>query len=87
MQPDDRIRRRDLAALFVDGKRFVVNGRPGVPRNACVEQFDGGLRCWASRQWLDDDAANYVRNNAKYLPDSNSFVWNIGVRVWEVRKG
>lgn len=87
LQPDPRIGKRDLGAWFHDGKRYVVNARPGVPRNACVEQFDSALRCWASHQWLDDEAANYVRANATYSPEQNAFLWKVGVRVPEIRKG
>ena len=86
-QPDSRVHKNALASFTVAGTRFVVNGRPGVPRNACVEEFDGSLRCWASKAWLDDAAANFVRANATFRPENNCFVWNDGVRVWEVRKG
>lgn len=87
LQPDIRIHKRDLASFIIGGKRFVVNGRPGVPRNACVEEFDGALRCWASHQWLDDEAAAYVKAHATYLPENNAFAWKPGVRILEVRKG
>jgi len=85
-QPDRRIRVRDLGSFTINGKRYVVNLRPGVPRNACIEEYDGGLRCWASRTWLDDEAAAFVRDNSE--PAShNKFIWNKGIRVREVRKG
>ena len=87
VQPDPRIRKENLGAFFIKGKRYVVNANPGVPRNACVEEFDGALRCWASHQWLDDSAADFIRQNATYLPDNNAFIWKVGVRVPEVRKG
>ena len=86
-QPDPRIRKHELASWTHGGKRFVVNLRPGVPRNACVEEFrEGSLRCWASRTWLDDDATEFVRANSTQT-ENNSFVWNEGVRVRESRRG
>jgi hypothetical protein len=85
-QPDPRIHKNDLASFTSNGKRFVVNGSPGVPRNACIEEVGGRLRCWASHVWLDDAAAAFVRANAAPT-ENDSFVWNDGVKVWEVRKG
>lgn len=85
-QPDHRIHMRDLGVLDLNGKRFVINLRPGVPFNACIEEFKGSLRCWASHNWLDDEAAAFVRNNATPT-DNNAFVWNEGVRVKETRRG
>lgn len=85
-QPDSRIRKYELGSFTLEGKKFVVNLRPGVPRNACIEEFDGGLRCWASHTWLDNDAAAFVRENS--VPTkNNAFVWKPGVRVREVWKG
>lgn len=85
-QPDNRLRVGDLGSFTINGRRFVVNLRPGVPRNACIEEFDGALRCWASHTWLTPDAADFVRANA--VPtDGNAFAWKPGVRVREVRKG
>jgi hypothetical protein len=89
-QPDNRIHKHELGSFTPKpGKtRFVVNLRPGVPRNACVEEFrEGALRCWASHTWLDETAAEYVRNNATFNVDQNSFVWNAGVKVQETRRG
>ena len=89
-QPDNRIHRHELGSFTptVGGRRFVVNLRPGVPRNACIEEFrEGSLRCWASHTWLDDKSADFVRANATYNPDNNSFVWNEGVKVQETRRG
>ena len=90
MQPqvrDNRIQKRDLGSFTVKGTRLVVNLQPGVPRNACIEEVDGVLRCWASREPLDQEAADYVRENAIYRPENNTFVWKDGVMAWEVRKG
>ena len=87
-QPDTRIHKHELGSFTHRGKRFVVNLRPGVPRNACIEEFrKGGLRCWASHTWLDDKAADFVRTNATFNLDKNSFVWKNGVRVRETRRG
>jgi len=89
-QPDDRIHVKNLGSFTPDGKgkRFVINLKQGVPRNACIEKDrDGVLRCWASHSWLDEEAAAYVRENATFNPEGNSFCWNEGVRVQETRKG
>jgi hypothetical protein len=77
---------RDLGYLYLEGKRFVVNTRPGLPRNACVEEEGGQLRCWASRSPLTAEAESFVRDNASPT-GHGTFVWNEGVRVREVRKG
>lgn len=87
MQPDNRIGVWDLGYYIINGRRYVVNRRPGVPRNAVIEEVDGNLRCWASRIWLTDEAAQFVRQFATHEPNNNSFIWNQGVRVEEVRKG
>ncbi|MFW9998092.1 MAG: hypothetical protein ACFFD4_38980 [Candidatus Odinarchaeota archaeon] len=63
-----------------------MNLRRGVPRNACVEEFRGKLRCWASRTWLDGQAARFVRQNAEFLEGNNAFVWKDGVSVKETWK-
>lgn len=86
-QPDTRIRKHELGSFTHNGKRFVVNLRPGVPRNACIEVFrNGALRCWASHTWLDDEAAQFVRDNS--IPTrNNAFVWNEGVKVKETKRG
>ena len=87
-QPDHRIRTHELGSFTSGGTKFVVNLRPGVPRNACIEEFrDGTLRCWASHTWLDDKAADFVRENATYREEQNSFVWNDGVKVRETQRG
>lgn len=87
-QPDHRIHKYELGSFTMNGKRFVVNLRPGVPRNACIEEFrNGGLRCWASHNWLDDEAAEFVRANATFNQESNHFVWNDGVKVRETKRG
>lgn len=75
-QPDNRIGIRDLGHFFFNGKKYVVNRRPGVPRNACIEEFEGKLRCWASKIWLTDDAAKVVRENATFNEKQNHFTWN-----------
>ncbi len=87
-QPDSRIHKHELGLLNLDGQRFVVNLRRGVPFNSCVEKFrNGSLRCWASHNYLDDEAADFVRENSTFNPDTNSFVWNEGVKVRERRRG
>ena len=87
-QPDNRIHKHELGSFTLNGKRFVVNLKPGVPRNACIEEFrNGALRCWASYQWLDDEAAEYVSANATYNAENNHFVWNDGVKVRETKRG
>lgn len=87
-QPDNRVHKHELGSFTIHGKRFVVNLRPGVPRNACIEEFrNGGLRCWASHNWLDDRAAAFVRENAAFNAEQNHFVWNEGVKVRETRRG
>lgn len=85
-QPDNRIRASELGSLSLNGKRFVVNLRPGVPRNACIEEVNGLLRCWASHRWLDDEAAAFVRENS-VKTENNAFVWKEGVRVQEIQRG
>lgn len=74
-QPDDRIHKNELGFLSLNGKRFVVNTRIGVPRNSVIEDFGGALRCWASRVWLDEEAAAFVRENADFNPGGNNFTW------------
>lgn len=80
-QFDNRVHKHELGMLILgDGKRLVVNLRPGVPFNAVVEQFrNGSLRCWASHAFLDDRAASVVRYNAEEA-SSNSFVWKDNVK-------
>jgi hypothetical protein len=88
-QPDNRIHRWELGSWTPVGgtKRFVVNLRRGVPYNACVETFrNGALRCWASHNWLDNEAAAFVRDNATQT-DKGAFVWDEGVKVSETRRG
>lgn len=78
-QPDDRIHPDNLGMMILDGKRFVVNLRPGVPFNACIEQYDGSLRCWASHNWLDNRAAGVVDGHATQT-EGNAFVWKENIR-------
>ena len=77
-QPDDRIRRNELGVLSLNGKRYVISTRRGLPRNATVETFAGYLRCWACKKALDEEAAAFVRENADYNPDNNTFAWKKG---------
>lgn len=87
-QPDHRIHKHELGSFTSGTTKFVVNLRPGVPRNACIEEFrDGTLRCWASHTWLDDEAATFVRDNSTFRPEQNSFVWNAGMKVRETQRG
>ena len=79
-QPDERIGLKDLGMLVLDGKRFVVNLSPGVPFNACIEEVDESLRCWASHRWLDDEAALFVYAAAQ-KNDSGAFVWDEDVKA------
>ncbi len=78
-QPDNRIHPENLGMMFLNGKRFVINLRPGVPFNACIEEFDGSLRCWASHNWLDQRAATVVDGYAT-PGESGSFLWNDDVK-------
>jgi len=74
-QPDNRIHRHELGSLIINGKNFVVNRRRGVPFNSVIELVNGHLRCWASHRPLDEEAAAYVRANADYMAENNSFIW------------
>ena len=81
-QPDDRIHPGNLGMMIMGNTRFVVNLRPGVPFNACIEEFrDGALRCWASHAFLNDRAAGIVDKHATQTA-KDAFVWND-----EVKKG
>jgi len=83
-----KIHKHELGSFSINGKRFVVNMQPGVPRNACIEEtVDGNLRCWASHTGLDRRAADFVRANATFNPARNHFTWNDGVRVRETYRG
>ena len=79
-QPDHRIKQEELKFFRLDKKVFVIHGRPGCPRNACIEEFDGFLRCWACYNPLTDRAARYVRNNFEKT-DNGAFI------VRKVRNG
>lgn len=86
-QFNDRIRRHELGSFTVNGKRFVVNLRPGVPRNACIEESrNGSLRCWASHKLLDREAVQFIRENAVWT-ENNAFVWKDGIKVRETKRG
>jgi hypothetical protein len=74
MQPDRRIRRHELRQWSFGDKRYIVNGRRGVPRNATIEEFDGALRCSSSHAWLDDEAAEYVRTVAEKSKGNTFYV-------------
>lgn len=78
-QPDSRIHSGNLGMVILNGKRFVINLRPGLPFNACIEEIDGALRCWASHRWLDSRAAMIVDGYATKT-DGGSFVWNDDVK-------
>jgi hypothetical protein len=78
-QPDNRIHPENLGMVLINGKRFVVNLRPGVPFNACIEEFDGALRCWASQNWLDRRASTIVDGFAEKT-ESGAFVWGDEVK-------
>ena len=78
-QPDRRIQPRDLGMMALNGQRFVINLRPGVPFNACIEEFDGSLRCWASYKQLTQEAADLVARHATQTK-SGAFLWNDDVR-------
>jgi hypothetical protein len=82
-QPDNRIKRENLGVAIMSGKRFVVNTRPGVPFNACIEEAGGSLRCWASHRWLDDRAALAVVEHATKT-ETGAFLWNKGVKLGSV---
>jgi hypothetical protein len=74
-QPDERVNPTNLGMMTLNGNRFVINLRPGVPWNACVEEFRNKLRCWASHAWLDQEAADVVDEYATKTENGN-FVWN-----------
>ena len=78
-QPDNRIHPDNLGMMILNDQRFVINLRPGVPFNACVEEFAGGLRCWASHNWLDNRAAAVVDGFAT-ATEGGSFVWKDEVK-------
>jgi len=78
-QPDNRIHPENLGMMILGDKRFVINLRPGVPFNACIEEFDGSLRCWASHNWLDNRAAMVVDGYATKT-EGGSFTWNNNVK-------
>ncbi len=78
-QPDNRIHPENLGMMFLNGKRFVINLRPGVPFNACIEEFQDSLRCWASHHWLDNRAAGVIEGYAA-LSEGGSFTWNDDVK-------
>ena len=82
-QPDNRIKRENLGVAIMSGKRFVVNTRPGVPFNACVEEDAGVLRCWASHRWLDDDASEVVEKHATKT-ETGAFLWDDKVKLGPV---
>lgn len=77
-QPDRRIKIRDLGVFSHNGQRFVINNRPGVPRNACIEEANGYLRCWASHEPLAPEAAEFIRRHADFDPKFNRFTWKDG---------
>jgi len=78
-QPDNRVHPENLGMMILNGQRFVINLRPGVPFNACVEEFDGSLRCWASHNWLDNRAAIVVDGYANKT-ESGAFIWKDEVK-------
>ncbi len=78
-QPDSRIHPGNLGMMFLNDRRFVISLRPGFPFNACIEEVDGQLRCWASHKWLDQRAALIVDNFATKT-EGGSYVWNDDVK-------
>lgn len=82
LQPDPRIKVDKIGVLSLGGRRYVIHAARGCPRNACIENFDGHLRCWACHTPLTEEAAAYVRNNAHPKDDPqgqknfDAFVWN-----------
>ncbi len=78
-QPDNRIHPENLGMVILNGKRFVINLQPGVPFNACIEEFKDSLRCWASHSWLDNRATTMVDGHAA-KSDNGSFTWNDDVK-------
>ncbi len=81
MRTDSRIHPRDLGMVTISGKRYVINLRPGVPFNACIEEHGGALRCWASHNYLDRRATSIVEGFSTTSLD--------GAHVWdrEVKRG
>ena len=78
-QPDNRVHPENLGMMILNGKRFVINLRPGVPFNACIEEFKDSLRCWASYNWLDNRAAMIVDGYATKT-ETGAFTWNEDVK-------
>lgn len=64
----------ELGWTLIQGRPYVVNTRPGVPFNACIEEYDGRLRCWASHAELTAEAARLVESFASPSP-TGAFVW------------
>ncbi len=62
-QPDYRVKREDLKYSRILDNVFAVHRQPGCPSNACIEEVDGFLRCWACHNPLNDRAARFVRKN------------------------
>jgi len=82
-QPDPRVTQHELGSFAMPGQSsiYVTHARPGCPRNAIIEVFDGYLRCWACRKPLTDNAARYVRRVAHLRgstqeADGDVFIWN-----------
>jgi len=65
--------------MILNGQRFVINLRPGVPFNACIEEVDGCLRCWASYHPLTPEAADMVARHATQT-ETGAFTWNDEVK-------
>ena len=79
-QPDNRIHPGNLGMMILNGRRFVINLRPGVPINACIEEDrNGSLHCWASHKWLDNRAATIVDGHATKT-ETGAFTWNDEVK-------
>ncbi len=76
-QPDNRVKREDLKFWKFGGKLFVIHGSRGCPRNACIEEHDETLRCWACHKPLTERAAHYVRKNFVQT-DNGAFIVDRG---------
>ena len=69
----DHISVEKLGFFRLNGKRFVIHGGPGCPRNACIEVVNGDLRCWACHRPVDQKATSHLRRNFK-LTESGTFL-------------
>lgn len=58
-----------------NGKGYVIHAAAGCPRNACIEVFEGMLRCCACYRPVAAEAQNLLDINATHNKEMNHFVW------------